>query len=148
MKAKKIAVVVSAVLSLCLLAGTALAASGTLQKEIAYRDIKITLYGKEVTPTDANGNAVEPFIMDGSTYLPVRAVAGALGLDVAWDGATSTVILGTPDGHDQVYITRTGSKYHYDSTCNGGTYWPVPFETATGMGLEPCDKCVLPHVGG
>ena len=121
---------------------SATASSNTISKEITYRDIKITLNGKELIPTDANGNPTEPFIMDGSTYLPVRAIAGAVGLDVGWDGETSTVILNENE-HANVYVTRTGSKYHYDPTCNGGTFWPVPIETAIGMGLEPCDKCVL-----
>ncbi len=119
------------------------ASSNTITKDITYRDIKISLNGTEVTPRDANGNPTEPFIMDDSTYLPVRAIAGAVGLEVGWDAATSTVILTQAEQTRSVYITRTGSKYHYDSTCNGGTYWPVPLDTALGMGLEPCDKCVL-----
>lgn len=118
------------------------ASSGEKDATLYYRDIKITLNGKEIVPVDASGNPVEPFIIDGTTYLPVRAVAGALGLEVGWDGSTSTVLLGTGE-HASVYITRTGSKYHYDDQCNGGTYWPVPFDTAVGMGLQPCDKCVL-----
>ncbi|MCL1859872.1 MAG: copper amine oxidase N-terminal domain-containing protein [Oscillospiraceae bacterium] len=60
---------------------------------ISYNDIKITLNGKQITPKDANGNAVDPFILNGSTYLPVRAVGEALGLEVDWDGKTNTVIL-------------------------------------------------------
>ena len=44
-------------------------------------------------PTDANGDYVEPFIIEGTTYLPVRAIASALDLDVNWDEETSTVIL-------------------------------------------------------
>lgn len=139
---KTVSIVLCAALALAFALSVS-ASLNTVNKEITYRDIKITLYGKEITPTDADGNPTEPFIMDGSTYLPVRAIAGAVGLGVDWDGETSTVILGNADGHDQVYITRTGSKYHYDAQCNGGTYWPVPFETAVGMGLEPCDKCVL-----
>lgn len=139
---KTVSIILCAALVLALALSVS-ASSNTVSKDITYRDIKIQLYGKEITPTDANGNPTEPFIMDDSTYFPVRAIAGALGLSVGWDDATSTVILGNPDGHDQVYITRTGSKYHYDPQCNGGTYWPVPYETAAGMGLEPCDKCVL-----
>lgn len=69
------------------------ASNGSKTAELFYRDIKITLNGQSVTPKDANGNAVEPFIIDGTTYLPVRGVAGALGLDVEWDGNTNTVIL-------------------------------------------------------
>ena len=36
---------------------------------------------------------IAPFIEGGSTYLPVRVVAEAMGAQVAWDGATSTAIL-------------------------------------------------------
>ncbi len=67
---------------------------GTLQKDVTYRDIKIVADGNEITPTDANGNPVEPFIMDGTTYLPVRAVANAFGKEVGWDDTTNTIYLG------------------------------------------------------
>lgn len=58
-----------------------------------YNDIKISLNGKTITPKDVNGNIVEPFTVNGTTYLPVRAVGNALGIDVDWDNATKTVIL-------------------------------------------------------
>ena len=62
--------------------------------DIVYRNIKITLDGKEITPKDVDGNIVEPFVINGTTYLPVRAIANALGLPVGWDEPTSTVKLG------------------------------------------------------
>ncbi|MBR2021897.1 MAG: hypothetical protein IJ939_05615 [Clostridia bacterium] len=62
--------------------------------EIVYRNIKICIDGTFFEPKDAGGNPVEPFILDGTTYLPVRAVANAIGKDVAWDSSTSTVYLG------------------------------------------------------
>lgn len=130
----------AATLALVGVVGTAMA--DQRQATLDYSNIKITMDGQTITPTDANGAAVEPFAISGTTYLPVRAVAEALGLEVTWDGSTSTVILTTPEDERAVYITRTGSKYHYDSSCNGGTYWEVPYETAVGMGLEPCEKCV------
>ena len=99
----------------------AAAAASQQTATLDYADIKITLDGQTVTPTDANGTAVEPFAISGTTYLPVRAVANALGLEVTWDSATSTVVLTTPESEKSVYITRTGEKYHYDSNCNGGT---------------------------
>ena len=61
--------------------------------ELFYNNIKITLNGKEVQPKDASGSYVEPFIINGTTYLPVRAVASALDIKVDWDGNTNTVIL-------------------------------------------------------
>ena len=71
------------------------ASTGTVQRTLSYNDIKITLDGQEITPLDANGNSVEPFIIDGTTYLPVRGIASALGLDVSWDQTTKTVQLNT-----------------------------------------------------
>lgn len=71
------------------------ASTGTVQRTLSYNDIKITLDGQEITPLDANGNSVEPFIIDGTTYLPVRGIASALGLDVNWDQTTKTVQLNT-----------------------------------------------------
>ena len=125
------------------LAVPAAATWAKVKRTLEYEDIKITLDGEELIPRDVTGKYVEPFTIDGTTYLPVRAVSSALGLSEDWDGATSTVILERPEAGKQVYITRTGKKYHFDPKCNGGTYWPVSMETANGFGLEPCDKCVL-----
>lgn len=61
--------------------------------ELFYNNIKISLNSQEILPKDATGNYVEPFIINGTTYLPVRAVANALGISVDWDGNTNTVIL-------------------------------------------------------
>ena len=67
---------------------------------IAYNNIKICLDGTYIEPKDANGNKVEPFILDGTTYLPVRAVASAFGKEVDWDGNTNTVYLGAKPGNN------------------------------------------------
>ena len=65
--------------------------------EIFYNNIKIYIDGGEIVPKDANGNLVEPFIMNGTTYLPVRAISNAFGQDVEWDGATQSVFIGKKD---------------------------------------------------
>lgn len=41
-----------------------------------------------------------------------------------------------------VYVTKTGKRYHYDSSCNGGTYYPSTLAEAKSRGLTPCKKCV------
>lgn len=140
---KKAVSFIVAVVLLLSLSVAVFASTGTKTAQLAYRDIKVSLDGRQFTPKDAAGNVVEPFIIDGTTYLPVRAVAEALNLNVEWDNATSTVKLTRPEGSRPVYITATGKRYHYDSTCNGGTYWEVPLSSAVGMGLTPCDKCVI-----
>ena len=58
-----------------------------------YKEIKVILNGEEIMLKDANGNVVEPFIVDGTTYLPVRAISESLGLDVDWIQSESSVIL-------------------------------------------------------
>lgn len=74
----------------------AIATSATKTAQLIYNNIKISLDGVNLTPTDANGNPVEPFVINGTTYLPVRAVGNALGLNVNWNGVTNTAELSTP----------------------------------------------------
>ena len=92
---KRILTVLLALALLCSIGGTALGTTGETQAALTYRNITVLLDGKTLVPVDAEGNGVEPFILDesGSTYLPVRAIGNALGLEVGWDGATNTVIL-------------------------------------------------------
>lgn len=122
--------------------GTAVATTGKQMVEVSYNNISVTLDGNSINLVDANGILVEPFMLNNTNYLPVRAVAEALGLNVDWDGYTNTVILSTPQEIKSVYITRTGKHWHQDPNCNGGTYWATPYASAIGMGLTPCDKCV------
>ncbi|MBR5157700.1 MAG: hypothetical protein IKW59_08045 [Clostridia bacterium] len=76
-----------------LTSGAVFAKQGSEWAELFYNNIKISLNGQNVQPKDANGNYVEPFIINGTTYLPVRAVANALGINVDWNGTTNTVLL-------------------------------------------------------
>lgn len=79
-----------------LVIGTAVATSTittrTLQAQ--YMGITMEVNGQAITPKDANGNLVEPFAVDGTVYLPARALGEALGKTVAWDGETHTVSIG------------------------------------------------------
>ncbi|MDP4180573.1 MAG: copper amine oxidase N-terminal domain-containing protein [Bacillota bacterium] len=59
-----------------------------------FENIKIYVDGKIITPKDVNGKTVEPFISDGTTYLPIRAVAGALSKEVEWNAGTKSVYIG------------------------------------------------------
>lgn len=63
--------------------------------QATYRDIKIYVNGELTQPRDDVGNAIEPFIYNGTTYLPVKGISQALGLPVAWENETSSVFVGT-----------------------------------------------------
>lgn len=81
----------------CLTVTTFAFAASNITKNIRvnYAGIKLNVNGTEVTPKDANGATVEPFIYNGTTYLPVRAVGTALGQQVSWDGNSKTVYIGS-----------------------------------------------------
>ena len=99
--------------------------------------------------------------VDGRTMVPARFVAEQFDCDVLWDSVTQSVIITSamipalgsdtqssmPVVSDEnsrtVYVTETGSRYHYDSNCNGGAYYESTLEEAEVRGLTPCNKCVL-----
>ncbi|MBQ4556655.1 MAG: hypothetical protein IJA60_03295 [Clostridia bacterium] len=93
---KRLQVIISLALAVCmaLLIIPAFAKEAAEQITAVYRNIKLVVDGVLVEPKDANGNVVEPFIYNGTTYLPVRAVATAFEKDVAWDGENAIVYLG------------------------------------------------------
>jgi hypothetical protein len=66
--------------------------------EAVANTVKIVVDGKEIQPTDVNGNRVDPILLNGTTYLPIRAVATALNKAVYWDGPNYTVYLGDMGG--------------------------------------------------
>ena len=46
-----------------------------------------------------------------------------------------------PNEGVKVYRTKTGKRYHFDSTCGNGTYYECTLADALGSGLTPCEKC-------
>ena len=70
-------------------------ASTTLKQLNAYfRGIKIVVDGELMNPVDANGMAIEPFIVDGTIYMPLKTIGEAFNKPLEWDGDTNTVFIG------------------------------------------------------
>lgn len=83
------------VLTTLLVLGLSVPALAAATKTIdVFTGVSIYIDDVKLNPTDAAGNPVEPFIYNGTTYLPVRAVSEALGKAVQWDGATQSVYIG------------------------------------------------------
>ena len=78
--------------------------------EVFYKNIKIYVDGNLAIPKDASGRIVEPFIYEGTTYLPVRAVSEALGRPVEWEGTTSSVYIGEAIPQEIVEVTVSTAK--------------------------------------
>lgn len=85
--------------------------------------VNIYMDDKKLTPKDTNGNPVEVFLYNGTTYLPVRAISEALDVPVQWDGSTQSVYLGKHTGDkpavwvsDLDYFTKDGNWYFGGTT--------------------------------
>lgn len=94
MKKRVFSVFVSIVLILSLSAGALAANNLTEIKAYLNQGLKFTVNGQAWAPSQA------PITYEGSTYLPIRAVAEAVGVSVGWDSATQTVVLG--DTYDAI----------------------------------------------
>lgn len=60
-----------------------------------YKGVNIVINDMPFTPTDVNGKEVPPFIYNGTTYLPARAISNAFNAQISWDGATNSVYIDT-----------------------------------------------------
>lgn len=85
---------------LSLIIGTAAPAFAAATKDVAKqmtayftsggKSISLVVNGVKIDK-DSNGKAVTPFTVDGTTYVPARIVAEALGKEVKWDANTASV---------------------------------------------------------
>ncbi|MCH5186853.1 MAG: RICIN domain-containing protein [Oscillospiraceae bacterium] len=86
-------------------------------------NVNIYISGAKFNPTDAQGKAVYPIIKDGTTYLPIRAIAQAFAKKVDWDGESSVVLISdtaridttktykiVQSGTDSAIMTKDGSN--------------------------------------
>ncbi|MGG4551695.1 MULTISPECIES: NPCBM/NEW2 domain-containing protein [Paenibacillus] len=73
-----------------------------LQKQITafFNGTKIYVDGRLVQSTDAKGNKIEPLVYEGTTYLPVRAVAEAFNSKVTWDAPGNSIYIGKVNATD------------------------------------------------
>lgn len=67
-------------------------------------NVEIYVDGVKMEPTDVNGNPVDTFIYNGTTYVPLRAVSQYLGKSVDWDGANRRVYIGEAPGQKQYLL--------------------------------------------
>lgn len=66
-------------------------AANTYQKSINVEyGITLSINGQTPRLTDVNGKTVQPFVYDGTTYVPIRAVGENLGASVIYEQSTNT----------------------------------------------------------
>ena len=136
---------------------TALAASG----KVSYNFANVALDGEtKITAgadiTAANGQKVPGTILftdsaGGKTnYLPIRAVSELLGVEIGYDSATKTVLLGGQPAEEPTSTAETVSGRQWQrelDPTNGGIYytWPKPKETRDYDALPTLRPSWLPE---
>ncbi len=99
-------------LSAAMLTGSvALAKNYSDYIDVTYSDIKVYVDNVLTTLTDSNGSRVEPFIYEGTTYIPVRGVAQALGCQVDWDGSSKSVYIWDNQSSGSDYLVDVCPPY-------------------------------------
>jgi hypothetical protein len=99
---------------------TVLASNGTKSIQATFKNIKIFVDGAELTPRDSKGNVLEPFIYNGSTYLPARAISEAVGKNVSYDANTNSVYIGNGNNSVSSETYTRGVKLEPYKTENAG----------------------------
>lgn len=99
-----------------ILAFTVAASSSLAGKMIeVFYGVDIYLDDVLLDTKDANGNPVEAFIYNGTTYLPVRAVSEAVGKNVQWEGKTRSVYLGKHTGEKPAVWLKDMDYFTYNN---------------------------------
>ncbi|BFH64581.1 stalk domain-containing protein [Paenibacillus azoreducens] len=116
--------------ALMLTAGTGVYAGAKLQEVKAYLngDIQLKYNGTPVQPRDEKGNAVLPLSYNGTTYLPVRAVADVMGVAVSYNPQTSTVEMG--EKSEGVAIAKGFENMYYTKDPKATTYQGKDYKEA------------------
>lgn len=104
----------------------------------ANAECRILIDGDELSYTNNQGDTISPFVFEGTTYVPLRAVGEAFDLPVSWDNDTRTVHIGTVGGSpslsDEINIYYNGEEFKcydvnsnpvYPKIENSSTYLPI-----------------------
>ena len=112
-------------------------AANTYRKTITVTSgVNVEFNNEAIDMTDANGKAVEAFIYNGTTYVPIRAVSNAFGADVGYDRNTQTIsvyddfteILTAAYKLDRTISVCMIELEVYRAAMNNNAFWTAPAE--------------------
>ncbi|MCD8048776.1 MAG: copper amine oxidase N-terminal domain-containing protein [Clostridia bacterium] len=136
MKQKLQGLIAGVLIGTMITGGAAFAKSRVETIEVTYDDIKVYKDNVLCELKDANGNTIEPFIYNGTTYVPVRGAANLADMEVTWDGAEKSIYLWDEQVADGTYLldvcppyeTRNYTAYSSTNSFNmGGTKYSHGF---------------------
>ena len=121
--------------------GAVLAKMATETIEVSYSNIKVYKDNVLCELKDANGSTIEPFIYNGTTYMPVRGTASLADMQVTWDGATQSVYLWDNMVPNGTYLMEVCPPYETNSCSqylqqNGQSFQMSGMKYSNGFILE------------
>ena len=115
----------------------AFAANYTANLKATYRDIKVYVNGDQIDHYASNGTYSEPFIINGTTYVPLRLFSEKTGNTVKWDGSSSSIfVLDKEHEHDMDLEPNMALALVYNFGCDGN----VVLNKSLGRIEEESDK--------
>lgn len=126
--------------------GTVLAKDAVENISVRYRNISVYKDGVLAQLKNANGDTLEPFIYQGTTYLPVRGAAELAGMTVEWDGATNSIYLWDEQIPDGTYLMDVCPPYQWDKDCE--LYYPNSSKYFQMLGRQCSNGLVMDSFNG
>ena len=108
MKKERLKGFVAGILLMAMLSSVLVFANSGIMREVHY-GINVVLNGRAVEFEEDS----RPFVIDGRTFLPLRAMAELLGLPVEFDAETNTAYVGYANPADLLIGRWTDFEYYY-----------------------------------
>ena len=83
----------------------------------------------------------DSFSTPESSRRPSSSIASSYSIPNIWDDGEDEVSREEEKKSRTVYITPTGERYHFRSTCGGKNSFPIELDDAIDQGYTPCKKC-------
>ena len=129
--------------------GAAIAKTAVENIEVSYDNIKVYKDNVLCELKDANGTVIEPFIYNGTTYMPVRGTASLADMQVTWDGNTKSVYLWDDMVPEGTYLMEvcppyaTSSNYEAFLQSEGKSFSMAGTKYSNGFKLCDCEDYAL-----
>jgi len=136
-------IIIGIVLSVALLAGSGLVFAGTETFKAVAANFNFYVNGQNVEPSE------QPVVIDGKTYLPVRALGEVLDKRIGWDQDSKTVIIDDllADGvykASEAEFNEHGWKAMVELTVENGVITDVKYDEINEEGIyKSADEAYL-----
>lgn len=152
---KKKTRVAAVALALAVGTGTVALAAGNLVNISVFPGMSLEINGEAFVPKDVNGKEVDVFSYNGTTYVPIRAISQAFGMEVSYDDATKTAMVNdntvTPpyNPNEMDYVLSVAPELYLDENGNQQTWYNgVGYEFRWWLPEEQQDSFTVKQVSG